>query len=436
MEFVDPQLEWIYLDPAFEKPEPETCHGRDQLQWARLRLDAERAQGCGSGSRSAVRLHSATIDPVGNVTGRYRSAIPGAKALIVGSHYDTVVNAGRYDGRLGILTALVIAEHLRRAGQALPFHLDIIAFAEEEGVRFSAPYIGSSAVAGRFDKALLQRRDTGGMSLADALRDAGGELQRVHDLGLATRPEAGARDAQPRMTVEHELHLGDAALGGALRLHDEPLVDRDPTGRGDDDRRGRRGGRGRALAEQLAQEVVRVLRGALALAVAQREVAAHRIAIAEELLAAAVAAVPDPAHDADRLIRIGKELAALSYDYRVTLDANEQYADLAGLSALVERLDRDAALRPIATKLLYIEQPMPRDITKASPLGVLARRDFIVDEADDSYDAFPVARALGYRGISSKSCKGIYKSSSTPRARPSGARAAKNASSPAKISSW
>jgi hypothetical protein len=118
----------------------------------------------------------------------------------------------------------------------------------------------------------------------------------------------------------------------------------------------------------------------------------------------------DPAHDADRLIRIGKELATLPYDYRVTLDANEQYADLAGLRALVERLDRDAALRPIAQKLLYIEQPMPRDITRQSPLGALARCDFIVDEADDSYDAFPVARALGYRGISSKSCKGIYKS--------------------------
>lgn len=118
----------------------------------------------------------------------------------------------------------------------------------------------------------------------------------------------------------------------------------------------------------------------------------------------------DPVHDADRLIRIGNELATLSHDYRVTLDANEQYADLAALNALVERLDRDAALRPIAQKLLYIEQPMPRDITRQSPLGALARRDFIVDEADNSYDAFPVARALGYRGISSKSCKGIYKS--------------------------
>jgi hypothetical protein len=118
----------------------------------------------------------------------------------------------------------------------------------------------------------------------------------------------------------------------------------------------------------------------------------------------------DPEADAARLTRIGRELASLPHDYRVTLDANEQYADLAGLSTLVDRLDRDSRLSPIAEKLLYIEQPMPRDITRASPLGALAGRDFIIDEADDSYDAFLSARALGYRGISSKSCKGIYKS--------------------------
>ncbi|HEV3499962.1 MAG TPA: hypothetical protein VGZ92_06535 [Bradyrhizobium sp.] len=118
----------------------------------------------------------------------------------------------------------------------------------------------------------------------------------------------------------------------------------------------------------------------------------------------------DPEHDASRLIRIGKELATLPHDYGVTLDANEQYADLAVLGALVDRLDRDRALQPIAAKLLYIEQPMPRDIFRLSPLGALAGRDFIIDEADDCYDAFPAARALGYHGISSKSCKGIYKS--------------------------
>jgi hypothetical protein len=118
----------------------------------------------------------------------------------------------------------------------------------------------------------------------------------------------------------------------------------------------------------------------------------------------------DPEADAARLIRIGKELITLPCDYQVTLDANEQYADLAALGALVDRLDRDDALAPIAAKLLYIEQPMPRDTTRQSPLGKLSKHDFIIDEADDSYDAFPAARALGYRGISSKSCKGIYKS--------------------------
>ena len=118
----------------------------------------------------------------------------------------------------------------------------------------------------------------------------------------------------------------------------------------------------------------------------------------------------DPDADAARLTRIGTELATLSQDYRVTLDANEQYADLSALGALIDRLDRDGALKPIAAKLMYIEQPMPRDSFRQSPLGALARRDFIIDEADDCYDAFPAARALGYRGISSKSCKGIYKS--------------------------
>ena len=118
----------------------------------------------------------------------------------------------------------------------------------------------------------------------------------------------------------------------------------------------------------------------------------------------------NPDADTARLIRIGKELATLLYDYSVTLDANEQYADLTALGALADRLGGDSALKPIAAKLLYIEQPMPRDIFRQSPLGTLAAFDFIIDEADDCYDAFPVARALGYRGISSKSCKGIYKS--------------------------
>jgi hypothetical protein len=116
----------------------------------------------------------------------------------------------------------------------------------------------------------------------------------------------------------------------------------------------------------------------------------------------------DPEADAKRLSRIGRVLAKLGYDTRVTLDANEQYSDFASLQHLMDRLQSDTALGPIASRLLYIEQPMPRDLTL--PLGALSAFDFIIDEADDSYGAFPAARLLGYRGISSKSCKGFYKS--------------------------
>jgi len=124
----------------------------------------------------------AEIDPVGNVIGRYVSDDPAAKTLIVGSHYDTVANAGHFDGRLGILTALVVAEHLHRTGRRLPFHLDVMAFSEEEGVRFSAPYLGSGAIAGCFDESALARRDANDVSLATVLRKEGVELLGIQKL--------------------------------------------------------------------------------------------------------------------------------------------------------------------------------------------------------------------------------------------------------------
>jgi beta-ureidopropionase / N-carbamoyl-L-amino-acid hydrolase len=129
----------------------------------------------------------AAIDPVGNVTGRYASAASGAKALIVGSHYDTVVDAGRYDGRLGVLTGLVVAEYLQQAGQHLPFHLDVVGFAEEEGVRFSAPYIGSAAIAGRFDSPLLERSDANSVTLGSLLQGEGVDLGKIKT--IARRPD-------------------------------------------------------------------------------------------------------------------------------------------------------------------------------------------------------------------------------------------------------
>jgi allantoate deiminase/N-carbamoyl-L-amino-acid hydrolase len=120
-----------------------------------------------------------SIDAAANVVGRYKSRSPSTKTIIVASHYDTVRNAGKYDGRLGILVALVVAEHLAQKQISLPFDLELIAFSEEEGVRFSTSYIGSSAVAGRFNPTLLERRDGENISLAEALRAAGHDPKAI-----------------------------------------------------------------------------------------------------------------------------------------------------------------------------------------------------------------------------------------------------------------
>jgi hypothetical protein len=119
----------------------------------------------------------------------------------------------------------------------------------------------------------------------------------------------------------------------------------------------------------------------------------------------------DPSVDCARLIEITRTLDAIVADYRITLDANEQYRDRAALRALADALLHDGALESANQRLAYIEQPMPREMTFDVPLGDLGKSfAFIIDEADDRYGAFPEAVALGYRGISSKSCKGIYKS--------------------------
>jgi N-carbamoyl-L-amino-acid hydrolase len=114
-----------------------------------------------------------TIDAVGNVVGRHAAADPDAKTLVTGSHYDTVRNGGKYDGRLGILLPLAIVRHLHARGERLPYHLELIAFAEEEGVRFRSTFLGSHAVAGRFDPALLDTLDAEGTSMRAALEQAG-----------------------------------------------------------------------------------------------------------------------------------------------------------------------------------------------------------------------------------------------------------------------
>ena len=164
---------------------------------------------------------SAEIDGVGNVVGRYAAADPAATSLIIASHYDTVLNAGNYDGRLGILTGLVAVEELHRRGQKLPFHVDVIGFSEEEGVRFSVHYIGSSAIAGRFDRRVLQRRDAAGQSVADVIHKAGFDPEAITSLARRSQDLLGYLEVhieQGPLLLQENLPVGIVtSIAGTMR---------------------------------------------------------------------------------------------------------------------------------------------------------------------------------------------------------------------------
>ncbi|SEA89701.1 2-oxo-4-hydroxy-4-carboxy-5-ureidoimidazoline decarboxylase [Variovorax sp. YR216] len=113
------------------------------------------------------------IDAVGNVVGRYEGATPGAKTLLTGSHYDTVRNGGKYDGRLGIFVPIACVRELKRQNRRLPFGFEVVGFAEEEGQRYKATFLGSGALIGHFDPTWLDQKDADGITMREARRNAG-----------------------------------------------------------------------------------------------------------------------------------------------------------------------------------------------------------------------------------------------------------------------
>jgi len=120
-----------------------------------------------------------TRDNVGNLRARYEGT--GKATLLLGSHLDSVRNAGRYDGPLGVMVAIAAVKRLHDAGRRLPFGLEVLAFADEEGLRFGSTYLGSRAVAGRLDGAELRRTDAGGVTMAEAIRAFGGDPEKLAD---------------------------------------------------------------------------------------------------------------------------------------------------------------------------------------------------------------------------------------------------------------
>jgi allantoate deiminase len=123
------------------------------------------------------------VDAAGNLRGMWRPANAGdGQRLILGSHIDTVPNAGAYDGVLGVTVALEWVQLAQE--RSLPLVIEVIAFSEEEGVRFGVPFIGSRAVAGRFDRALLKLEDADGILLEDAIRAFGLDPAELEDAAI------------------------------------------------------------------------------------------------------------------------------------------------------------------------------------------------------------------------------------------------------------
>ena len=127
------------------------------------------------------------MDAVGNVIGHWFGTAGSAPTLLTGSHYDTVIDAGKFDGRLGILLPIAVAAHLRATGVRLPYALTIIGFSEEEGVRFKSTFLGSRALAGQFDPAILDSVDADGISLRETMRAAGLDPAAIPSAALTPR---------------------------------------------------------------------------------------------------------------------------------------------------------------------------------------------------------------------------------------------------------
>jgi len=114
---------------------------------------------------------TSTIDAAGNLRMTYPATEPGAPRLLIGSHLDTVPNAGAYDGILGVMLAIALLRGLD--GKRLPFSIEVIGFSEEEGVRFGTPFIGSRALAGTLDDEILSHKDANGVSIRQAIASFG-----------------------------------------------------------------------------------------------------------------------------------------------------------------------------------------------------------------------------------------------------------------------
>ncbi len=162
----------LHTDPGYGEKGQLTVTYLTDAHRACARQISQQMQECG--------FDDVVIDAVGNVVGRYKAHTApdatravSAKTLMTGSHYDTVRNGGKYDGRLGIYVPMACVRELKRMGKRLPFNLEVVGFAEEEGQRYRATFLGSGALMGDFKNEWLDQLDADGVSMREAMTHAG-----------------------------------------------------------------------------------------------------------------------------------------------------------------------------------------------------------------------------------------------------------------------
>ncbi len=165
----------VHSDPGFaERGELTVTYLTDAHRAAAQQLVQWMRDDCG--------FDEVSIDAVGNVVGIYHGVDQNAKRLITGSHYDTVRNGGKYDGRLGILVPMACVRELSSQRRRLPFGFEVVGFAEEEGQRYKAVFLGSGALTGHFDMSWLEQKDADGVSMRDAMLHANLRTEDIHKL--------------------------------------------------------------------------------------------------------------------------------------------------------------------------------------------------------------------------------------------------------------
>lgn len=193
----------------------------DGLERVSLSKEHQAANGLTGGWMREAGL-AVRQDAAGNVCGRMEGETPGLPALVLGSHLDTVTDAGKYDGMLGVLLAIEVAERLGSSGAALPFAIEVIGFTDEEGTRFGNALFGSRAFAGRVGEAWLATQDRKGVTVRQAMTDFGLDPDRIGDAARRPADLVGYLETH----IEQGPHLLDAgralgvvtAIAGARRF--------------------------------------------------------------------------------------------------------------------------------------------------------------------------------------------------------------------------